>query len=109
MQTARDLIGVVIELAAGMQHRHDDLCRRNVFLRMHISRNATPIVTDGDGLIEVDHHANLAAVSRERFIDGVIHQLEDHVMQARAIIGIADVHAGALAYCIQALENLDAR
>ncbi len=46
--------------------------------------------------------------ARQRLVDGIVADLEHHVMQARAIVGIADVHARALAHGIQALQHLDA-
>jgi hypothetical protein len=47
-------------------------------------------------------------VASQRLVDGVVDDLVDHVVQARAVIGVADIHAGALAHRLQALENLDA-
>jgi hypothetical protein len=35
--------------------------------------------------------------------DGVVDDLEDHVVQPRAVVGVADVHAGALADRFEAL------
>ena len=46
-------------------------------------------------------------VAGERLVDRVVDDLVDHVMQARAVIGVADVHARALAHRIEALEDLD--
>ena len=43
----------------------------------------------------------------QRFVDGVVDDLIDHVMQARAVVGVADIHAGTLAHGIEALEDLD--
>ena len=43
----------------------------------------------------------------ESFVDGVINDFVHHVMQARAIIGIADIHARTLADSVQPLQNLD--
>jgi hypothetical protein len=43
----------------------------------------------------------------EHLVDAVVHDLVDHVVQARAVVGVADIHARALAHGIQALENLD--
>jgi hypothetical protein len=40
-------------------------------------------------------------VARERFVDSVVHNLEYHVVQTGAVIGIADIHARALAHRIQ--------
>ena len=42
----------------------------------------------------------------QRLVDGVVRNLEHHVVQARAIVGIADVHAGALAHGIEARSTL---
>jgi hypothetical protein len=40
-------------------------------------------------------------VTGQGFIDGVIHDLEDHVMQTAAVIGITDVHSGSLSYGVE--------
>ena len=33
----------------------------------------------------------------QRLVNAVVDHLIDHVVQARAIVGVADIHAGALA------------
>ena len=43
----------------------------------------------------------------QRLVDAVIDDLVDHMVQARAIVGIADIHPRPLAHRFQALENLD--
>ena len=43
----------------------------------------------------------------EGFIDRVINDLKDHMVQASAVIRVTNVHSGALSHCIQALEDLD--
>jgi hypothetical protein len=43
----------------------------------------------------------------ERLVDGVVDDFVDHVVQARAVIGVADIHAWALADRVEALEHLD--
>jgi hypothetical protein len=40
-------------------------------------------------------------VSGKDFIDRIIDNLENHVVQACTVIGITNVHAWALSYCIQ--------
>jgi len=47
-------------------------------------------------------------VPGQRLIDRVVDDLVDHVMQARAVIGIADIHARPFAHRIEALQDLDA-
>src|SRR5690606_32035694 len=54
-----------------------------------------------------DRDDDVVAIACQRFVDGVVHDLEDHVVQARAVGSVADVHAGPLAYGFQALEHLD--
>ena len=48
------------------------------------------------------------AVAGQRLVDGVVDDLVDHVVQAGAVVGVADVHARALAHRLEALEDLDA-
>jgi hypothetical protein len=50
---------------------------------------------------------NIVAVSGQSFVNGVIHHLKHHVMQAGAIIGITDIHPRALSNGVKPFENLD--
>ena len=107
MQTAGDFVGAVIELTAGMQHGHDDLgCRASLF-GMDVDGNAATVVAHGDGLIRVDDDLHLRAMTGERLVDGVVDDFKNHVVQTGAVIGISDVHAGALAHRVKPLQNLD--
>ena len=110
VQAAGDLVGIAVELAAGMQHRHHDLGRGPVFLvvGMDVGRYAAAVVDDADGIVAVDDDLDLVAMSGQRLVDGVVHHLEDHVMQAGTVARVADVHARALAHRLEALEHLDA-
>ncbi|OQA29645.1 MAG: hypothetical protein BWY59_00164 [Verrucomicrobia bacterium ADurb.Bin345] len=107
VQTAGDLVGVLVEFSAGMQLGHDDLGRGDAFLLVDVDRDAAAVVAHGDRAVAVQHHVDPVAEPGERFVDGVVDHLIDHVVQARAVIGVADVHAGALAHGVQALEHLD--
>ncbi len=57
----------------------------------------------------MDGDDDIVAMAGERFVDGVVDDLEYHVVQAGAIGRIADVHARALPYCFQTLKLLNAR
>ncbi len=46
VQAAGNLVGVIVELAAGVQHGQDDLGRRAAFGRVHIGRDAAPVVNN---------------------------------------------------------------
>ena len=51
--------------------------------------------------------ATWSAVADLRLVDRVVDELEDHVVEAREVVGVADVHAGALADGLEPLEELD--
>jgi hypothetical protein len=55
----------------------------------------------------MDHDLDFRAMTRQRFINRVIDNLENHVMQAGSIISITDVHARTLANRIETFQNLD--
>ena len=106
VQAAGNLVRVVVELAASVQHGHDHFGSRTPFF-VHVDRNATAIIDHTDRGIAVDGHDHTIAISCQSLIDGVVHHLEHHVVQAGTVIGIADVHARALAHRFQAFEYLD--
>ena len=90
-----------------MQHGHDELGRRTVLDRVDADRDAAAVVLDGDRVVEVNDDVDARAVAREVLVDRVVDDLVDEVMQARAVIGVADVHAGALADAFEALQDAD--
>ena len=111
VQTARHLVRIVVagvlELPAGVELGHDDLGRRNAFFGVNAGRDAAAIVLDADRSVAVQRDQDQVAMPRKRFVDRIVRNLEHHVMQPRPVVGIADIHARALADRIQALENLD--
>ena len=48
----------------------------------------------------------MVAVTGQRLVDGVVHDLIDQMVQA-ALAGRADIHARALAHRFQAFQDLD--
>ena len=90
-----------------MQNRHNDFCCRSSFLLVDIDRNASAIVPNGDGFIRMDGHGDIFAIARQSLIDSVINYFENHVMQARSIIGVTDIHTGTLSNGIQSFEDFD--
>ena len=72
-----------------------------------VGRDAAAIVGDRAGAVGVERHRHAVGMAGQRLVDGVVDHLVDHVVQARAVIGVADIHAGALAHGIEALQDLD--
>ena len=57
-----------------------------------------------DAVVGVQDHVDLGAVAAERLVDRVVDDLPQAVHEA-AGVGRADVHAGALAHRLEALEH----
>ena len=74
---------------------------------MDVGRNAAAIVAHGAGAVGIERDDDFLGKAGKRFVDGVVDDLVDHVMQARAVVGVADIHAGAFAHGIEPLEHLD--
>ena len=105
VQTAGDLVAVVVELAAGVQHGQHDFRGRPAALVL-IDGNAAAVVDDGHRVVDVDRDVDLIAVAGQRLVDRVVDDLVDEVMQARRA-GRADVHRRPLAHGLEAFEDLD--
>jgi hypothetical protein len=106
VQTAGDGVALAVELAARVQDRHDDLDGGPLLDRVHVDRDATAVVLDPHAAVVEQGDVNAVGVPGQRLVDGVVDDLPDHVVQA-ALAGGADVHTGALAHRLEALENGD--
>jgi len=90
-----------------MEVGHDDLGRRDAFAFVDVGRDAAAIVAHRHRAVRIERHRDRRGVARKRLVDGVVDHLVDHVVQARAIIRVADIHARALADRVEAFEDLD--
>ena len=106
VQTAGVFVSALPEFSAGMQIRQDQLDGRHLEFRMHVDRNAAAVVTNGNRAIHMDGHFDLGAVTGEMFVDRVVENFENHVMQT-ALIRVADIHSGTLSDSLQSLEFVD--
>jgi hypothetical protein len=105
MQAARHLVAVVIELASRVENRQDDL-GGGLTAGMTIHRDATAIVDNGDGAIDVNSDVDLIAKASKGLVNGVIDDLVHQVVQA-AGAGGADVHRRPLLHSLEPLKDLD--
>ena len=103
VQAAGDLVGAVVELPARMQHGHDDFGRGTPLFGVDIHRDAAAVVGDGDRFIGMDGDDDAVAVAGQGLVDRVVDDLEDHVVQPGAVIGVTDVHSGAFPHRIKTL------
>ena len=74
---------------------------------MHVDRDAAAIVGHRHRAVGVQRHLDPVGVAGQHLVDGVVDHLEDHVVQARAVVGVADVHAGSQPHGLEPLEHPD--
>ena len=108
VETARDLVALAAELAAGVELRQDDRQRRQAVgaVGSDVDRDAAAAVLHGDRVVRVDVDLDRVAVAGHGLVDGVVHDLVDEVMEP-VDTGRADVHAGPQADRLEALEDGD--
>ncbi len=111
VQTARDLVAVLVELAARMQLGQCDFSGRALGLmlviHLHAGGNAAAVVHHRQRAVGMDGHQDVVAIAGQGLVNGVVHHFEHEVVQAGAVRGIADVHARAFAHSLQPFQDLD--
>ena len=108
VQAAGDLVAPAAELAAGVQDGKDHLQGGLAGLLLDVHGDAAAVVHDLDDVARLDAHLNVGAVAGQGFVDGVVHDLIDQVVQATGGGG-ADVHARPFPDRLQSLQDLDLR
>src|ERR1041385_4935159 len=108
MQPARVFVSTLTEFAAGVEVRQDQLDSRHVPLRVHVDRDATTIVANRNGPVDVDYYLNFIEMSGKVLIDGIIEDFENTMVQA-TFVRVADIHPWPLADSFQPLKFIDLR
>ena len=110
VQTASHFVAGILaaKLAAGMQHGIHDRDSRDAQFGLDIHRDTAAVITDFNDIARLDGHFNMGAVPGQSFIDGVIHDFINQMMQTGRACG-TDIHAGALAHSFQPFQDLDLR
>ena len=106
VQTAGNFVGIVVELTAGVEDRHNDFYRGDAQVFVHVNGNTAAVVLHGDAVILVDRDLHLGGIARQCFVDTVIHRFINKVMQT-ADAGVADIHTGAFADRFQPFQHGD--
>ncbi len=111
MQAAGNLVGILVELATGMQDAHDDFGGRALRLMLVVKfdadRNTATVIRHRNRIVGMDGDDYFITMTRQRLVDGIVDHLEYHVMQTSAIGSITDIHARPLPDCLQPFELLD--
>ncbi|KAF5044849.1 hypothetical protein DSECCO2_487440 [anaerobic digester metagenome] len=80
VQASGDLVGVLVELSAGVKDGEDDLKCALAVLGHHIDGDATPVILDRDRAVTVDDDPYQVAEPGKGLVYGVIHNLVDQVV-----------------------------
>ena len=91
MQTAGNLITATAKLTAGMKDSINDCCRRNALSGVNSCRNPSTVIRDTDDIIRENFNLDFCAVPCQCFINGIVHNLIDQMMQT-INTGRADIH-----------------
>ena len=92
MQAAGIFVSALSKFSAGVQIGQHQLNRWHFPFGMNIDGNAAAIVPRRDRSIDMNDHFDLRAKSREMFVDGVIDDFVNQVMQS-TLIRVPDEHS----------------
>ncbi len=108
VETARDFVVGGVELAAGVKHGQDDLDGGHLLAvdNLVVDGDSAAVVDDRDGVVDVDGDVDAGGVAAEGFVDGVVDDFIDKVMQTH-LAGGADVHGGTQTDSRQTFEDGD--
>ena len=108
VEAAGYLVAPAAELAAGVQHGVHHFQSGLAGLGLNVHGDAAAVIHHGDGVALVDGDGDLRAVARQRFVDGVVHDLIHQMVKAGGRSG-ADIHTGTLSDGFQPFQNLNFR
>ena len=107
MQAARGIVGLAVEFAAGVQHRHHDLQRADALVFwVRPDGDAAAVVGDRQKSVRRKLDLDPRRVSGDRLVHGVVDHLGEQVVH-RLFVRAADIHAGAAADGLEAFEDFD--
>ena len=82
VETARNLIGGVVELTARVEDRHDDFQRGDLLHGVLVHGDTAAVVHNGNGVIGVHRHLDLGAEASHGLVDRVVDDLPYEMVQA---------------------------
>jgi len=106
VKTAGNLVGVLVKLTPRVEGRHNHFEGAAFFGRVDIHRDTASVIPNRNRTILVNGHDDGITVPGEGFVNRVIDDFIDQVMQS-SDANIADVHGGAFANSFQSFEDLN--
>ena len=106
MEAAADFVAAFVELAAGVEHRHNNFQSRAMLFRVFVNRDAAAVVLNYDAVVFAYSHLHVCAVACQGFVDTVVHSFIYEVVQT-FLADVSDIHGWALAHCLKSFEHLN--
>ena len=103
VQSAREPVAPLRELAARMEPGEDELDARNAFVGMDVDGHPAAVVADRQRIVPVRDDRELARLSGDRLVDAVVDDFLRKVIRPGGI----GVHARTLAHGVEACQHLD--
>ena len=100
VQTTGNFITAITKFTTSVENSHNNFNCRLTFFFHHINRNTTTIIAYGNTVISVDDYANVVTESSQSFVDTVIDNFINQMMQTTSR-GTANIHCGSFTYCFQ--------
>ena len=105
MKAAGYLVPSTAKFTAGVQNRQCQLNPGLFHFVVHIGRNTTAVIHNGDTVIFINGDHNILTVTRQRLIDGVIHDFIDKMVEP-LLAGAPDIHPRSLLDRLKAFQHL---
>ena len=106
MKTAGEFITACAEFTACVQDRENDLQRGNTELLIDTARNTAAVILNRYAAVGVEGHLDLRTNSRHCFVNGVIYDFINKVVQTSLRRG-ADIHTGTFSDCFEPFQYLN--
>ena len=107
MKATRNLIGILIEFTACMKLSHDDFRGWYTFFGVNGSGYAASIVAHRDWSSGIQYDLNAIGMAGKGLIDGIVDNFIDHMVQARPIVRVTNIHARTFADSVKTTKDLD--
>ena len=106
VKPSRIFVSSLPELTTGVQIGQNQLNGRHLEFGVHVHRDTSTIVTDGHRPIDVDGYLNFGAKTGQMFVNGIVQNFENTMMQS-SFIRVTDIHARALSDRFKAFQFID--
>src|SRR5204863_9639730 len=107
-QSARIHVCALTEFSSRVPIRQLQVNRWHLPYWMNVDRYSAAVVAHRDRSVDMDDHFDLCAKSCEMFVDGVIENFINQVMQS-AFVRISNKHSRPFPDCFETFELVDLR